>query len=83
MNKQRNTPGLTGLDRLRLDRGAAHLHGLGPRAVAELLAEVARCIGTPCILDRLQEYERRLTPAMMTAAGADRLPPRPVRAVPL
>ena len=74
---------MTPLDRLRLQRGAAHLHALGPRAVAELLAEVAQSIGgTPSILDRLQEYERRLSPAMVSVAGGDRFPPRPVRAVP-
>ena len=68
------------LDRARLDRGAEHLHRLGARATAEFLAEIARTIGgTPCILQHLAEYERRLTPAMVQAAGADRFPPRPLR----
>ena len=30
----------------------------------------------------LAEYERRLTPAMIRAAGTDRFPPRPLREVP-
>lgn len=68
------------LDRLRLQRGAAQLHALGPRAVAELLAELARDIGAPFILDRLAAYGR-LTPGMMAAAGANHAPPRPMRAV--
>ena len=73
---------LTPLDRMRLQRGAEHLHTLGPRAVAELLAEVAQSIGgTPCILDRLQKYER-LRPAVVRATGGDRFPPGPVRPVP-
>jgi hypothetical protein len=49
--------------RLRLQRGAEHLHRLGPRATAELLAEVgARIGGMPCVPGLLAEYERRLTP---------------------
>lgn len=67
------------LDRLRFDRGAVHLYGLGPRAVAELLVEVAENAGcAQCILHQLARYER-LTPGMVRAAGADRFPPRPLR----
>jgi hypothetical protein len=74
---------LDNLDRLRFERGAAHLHRLGARATAELLAEVAESIGgAPCILARLADYERRLTPAMVRAADADRMPSRPLRRVP-
>lgn len=74
---------MTPLDRQRLHRGAQHLHTLGPRAVAELLAEVAQRIGgAPCILDQLAQYERRLTPAMVRTAGADRFPRRPLHEVP-
>jgi len=75
-----NTP--DPLDRLRLQRGAEHLHRLGARATAEFLTEVAGAIGgMPCILRRLAEYERRITPAMARAAGADRFPPRPLHLV--
>jgi hypothetical protein len=67
-------------DRLRLERGAIHLHRLGARATCEFLAEVADAMGgAPCILERLAEYERNLTPAIIRAAGADRMPPRPLR----
>ena len=45
------------LARVHLQRGAEHLHLLGPRATAELLAEVAARIGgLPCILTILNEY---------------------------
>lgn len=74
---------MTPLDRQRLHRGAAHLHTLGPRAVAEFLAEMAQRIGgAPCILDQLAEYERRMNPDFIRVAGAHRFPPRPLRAVP-
>ena len=67
------------LSTLRLQRGAEHLHRLGARATAELLAEVAERIGGwPTILATLTEYER-LSPGQIHAAGADRFPPRPLR----
>ena len=51
------------LDRLRLQRGAEHLHTLGPRATAELLAEVgARIGGMPAIITVLRELEARPRP---------------------
>lgn len=66
------------LDQMRFYRGAAHLHALGPRAVAELLMELAQSTGDAArILDHLARY-RRLTPAVVRAAGGDRCPPRPV-----
>jgi hypothetical protein len=71
------------LTQLHLQRGAEHLHRLGPRATGEFIAEVGHRIpGTmPCILQVLGEY-RRLTPEMLRAAGGHRFPPRPLRAVP-
>ena len=69
------------LDTLRLQRGAEHLHRLGSRATAELLAEVAEKIGGwPVILATLTEYER-LSPGQVRAAGGDRFPARPLRVV--
>jgi len=66
---------LSPLDQLRLDRGAAHLHGLGPRAVSEALATLAARIGgTPALLAVLTEYEA-LSPGQVRAAGGDRSPP--------
>jgi hypothetical protein len=71
------------LDRLRLQRGVEHLHQLGPRAMGELLAEVAHRIGgMPCIIGLLGEYERRLSPRAIQLADGDQFPRRPLRAVP-
>jgi hypothetical protein len=70
------------LSRLRLQRGAEHLCLLGPRATAELLAEVAdRIGGMPAILGVLGEYER-LSPRLLRATDGDRFPSRPLRVVP-
>lgn len=69
-------------DRVRLDRGACHLHTLGPRAVAEFLAEIGQANNAPpAILQLLAEYQNRLTPALIRAAGAHRFPPLPLRGV--
>jgi hypothetical protein len=71
------------LARLRLQRGVEHLHALGPRATAELLAEVGQRIGgMPCIIGLLAEFEQRLTPAMLQLTGGDRFQRRPLRVVP-
>jgi hypothetical protein len=68
------------LCQLRLQRGAEHLHALGPRAVAEFLTEIAGAIGgLPAIQSLLNEYERRLTSTTIHAAGGGRVPPRPLR----
>jgi hypothetical protein len=70
-------------DTMRLQRGADHLHKLGPRATAEFLAELASRIGGgPAISALLYEFERRLTPEMLAVTGGDRFPASPVRAVP-
>ena len=72
---------MTSLDRLRLERGASHLHQLGPRAVAELLAEIANKIGgMPAILSALNDYEM-VSPDTLRAVGADRFPPQPLHIV--
>jgi hypothetical protein len=70
------------LTAVRLQRGTEHLHRLGARAIAELLAEVGdRIDGTPCIISLLTDYERRVTPEMLHVTGGDQFPPR-LRAVP-
>ena len=71
------------LDQLRLQRGSVHLCRLGPRATAEFFAEVGHRIGgMPAILGLLAEYERRISPDLLRAAGGDRFPPRPLHQVP-
>jgi hypothetical protein len=71
------------LDRLRLQRGAEHLHRLGARANAEFLAEIGQRIGgMPAIFALLRDYEHRLNPELLRAAGGDRFPPRPLHQAP-
>ena len=67
---------------LRLQRGAEHVHCLGARALAELLAELARdrC-DLVATLDRLDAWRAGLSPELLRAAGGDRFPPRPLRVV--
>jgi len=71
---------MTHLERMGLDRGAAHLHALGARATAELLASLADRIGGPELLGLLADF-RRLTPGTVRALGGDRFPPRPLHIV--
>ncbi len=70
-------------DRARLDRGAEHLHRLGPCATSEFLVELAATIGgQPAILRLLAEYQNRLNPALLHSAGGHCFPSRRPRAVP-
>jgi len=57
------------------ERQVLHLHRLGPRAVAELLIEIAHCTDqSGVIADHLQAYAR-LDPAVLRAIGGDKFPP--------
>lgn len=60
------------LHRVQIEAGAQHVHDLGPRALAELLLELAPA---DQVLDRLNRY-RRFSPALLRAIGANRFPPR-------
>jgi hypothetical protein len=67
----------------RPQRGAEHLHALGPRAIAEFHAELGQRIGgMPAIFTLLLDYEARLSPDMLRATAGDRFPPRPLHLVP-
>lgn len=67
---------------MRLQRGAKHLHALGPRVIAEYLVALSDKIGgMPAALALLVEYER-LTPAAIKIVGADRFPAYRPRMVP-
>lgn len=61
-------------------RSVRRLHQLGPRAVAELLLEIA---GNPRVnvMDRLTAYAG-LDYAQLRAAGGDRFPSQPLSLVP-
>lgn len=51
----------------RLQRAAAHLHALGPRAVAEFLEEIGRAHGIGDDLVRRLDAWQRLDPATLRA----------------
>ncbi len=69
-------------DTLRLQRGARHVHDLGPRALAELVAQVAReGLDLPGVLDLMDRWRTGLSVEMMVATQGDRFPPRPLREV--
>jgi hypothetical protein len=58
---------------MHLHNGAAHLHALGDRALADFLAELAgRIGGMPAIVGLLNEYRARPTPPTIAATGAER-----------
>jgi hypothetical protein len=67
---------------LRIHRRAAYLHALGPRAVAEFLAELAGGPEGPTRVLALLDRYGRLTREMILAAGADRPLLPQLRAVP-
>ncbi len=71
---------MTPLDRMRLEQDAKHLHQLGPRVIAEMLAELPQHAGSH-VRDVVQKYAQ-LTPALVAWCGADRFPPRPLRELP-
>ena len=62
---------------LKRQRQVEHLHQLGPRAVGELLREVAKDED----LDRTLEAYERLTADLLKALGGDRFPPLPIHEV--
>jgi hypothetical protein len=68
--------------RLRLERGARHLHSLGPRALAEFLVEVALRSGDGSAISILLGDYEGLTPEMVALAGVGHLAPRLLREVP-
>ena len=59
----------------RWERMIEHIHSLGPRAVAELLAEIAAVTGQHVrVVDLVEEYAQ-LDPAVLRAIGRDQFPP--------
>lgn len=65
----------------RLQRLVTHLHGLGPRAMTELLTEFAAAHGAVAdLFDRLERYAA-LDPGLSEAFGGDRFPHRPLMLV--
>ena len=66
---------------LRFRRHVDHLHGLGARATAELLAELGAERGIQTIIDRKLAGYAALTSEQLRATGGDRFPPIPIRQV--
>ena len=65
----------------RYERQIEHIHSLGPRMLAEMLAEVARDTGRPDIdADRVEEYAQ-LDPDLLRFLGGDRFAPNVVGVV--
>ncbi len=65
----------------RFEYMVEHLHRLGPRPIAELLIEIARCTGqSSFIADRLQAYAE-LEPEIVRAVGGDRFSAMPLMVI--
>ncbi len=65
----------------RFERMVDRVHSLGPRPLAELLAEIAIVTGEPdLIADRLQAYAG-LDPEIVRALGADHFPAMPLTVI--
>jgi len=70
------------LDFLTHDRVIERVHALGPRPLAEMLAEIATATGKPdLIADRVEAYAA-LDPEIVRAVGANSFPVMPLQVVP-
>jgi hypothetical protein len=60
------------------------LHGLGPRAVYELLVELGReFVIRTAIETKVERYADRLSPELLRGTSGERIPPVPVQRVSL
>lgn len=74
---------MTVADHDRLLASVSHLHTFGPRVLAEFVIEFAQHVdGTDCALVIATQYNERLSPELLRAAGADRMPSPALRLVP-
>lgn len=65
----------------RFRRAVERLHGLGPRAVFELLCEIGRARQCLTFIEQRVENCGRLDSRVLRALDGDRLPPAPIREV--
>ncbi len=66
---------------LRFRRQVEHLHRLGPRATAELLAEIGAERGITTIIDRKLAQYAELEPETVRQLDGDKFWPSPLREV--
>ena len=66
---------------LRFRRQVEHLHGLGPRVVGELLAEIGAERSIMTLIDRKIDTYASLDPKALKATGGDGFWPMPLRQV--
>ncbi len=65
----------------RFERRMERLHCLGPRVIAEMLADIATATGSPgLIADHVEKYAD-LDPEIVRALGADRFPAMPLTVI--
>ncbi len=67
---------------LQFRRRIERLHRLGPRVIAELLAEIGAERSITTIIDSKLAAYTELEPATIEAAGGDKFWPAPLREVP-
>ena len=67
--------------RLHFRRQVERLHRLGPRATAELLAELGAERGIQTVIDRKVDTYVELDPEALEAAGGDEFPVVPLHGV--
>ena len=66
---------------LRRQRQIQKVHGLGPRALDELLIEIGTKHGITIDIERIVERYAALDPEAVRLAGGDRFPPVPLHEV--
>ena len=66
---------------LRFRRKVQRLHGLGPRVLAELLAEIAAERNIRVVVERKLDRFTNLDPGALNATGGDHFPPTPLHTV--
>jgi hypothetical protein len=66
----------------RFDRNVVHLIELGPRVVAEFLAEIGHDYLLRLVIEELlHRCVTQLTPVMLRVVGGDRFAPAPIRLI--
>lgn len=63
---------------LRFRRQVERIHALGPRVIAELLAELGAERSIMTLIDQKVSTYTELDPKVLTAASGDRFPPAPI-----